>query len=255
MSVILEARGLDVGYRNRTVLHNVSLSVSRGEVLVLLGPNGSGKTTLFRTLMGLLRPAAGSVYLSGKSLGDWSRNDIARQIGYVPQSQPATLAYHILDVVLMGRASRIALFGTPSRHDRELAWACLERVGIAHLAHRRQTEVSGGERQLALIARALAQEPAMLVMDEPTASLDFGNQIRMLACIRDLREAGMGILMTTHQPEHALRIADRLALLRHGHLEGPGPVAALATVTSLASLYGVDDAEIAAALPGVARCP
>lgn len=252
MNVILEAHGLDVGYRNRTVLHNVSLSVSRGEVLVLLGPNGSGKTTLFRTLMGLLRPAAGSVCLSGKPLDDWSRNDVAHQIGYVPQSQPAILAYSMIDVVLMGRASRIGLFGAPSRHDHAVAWACLERLGIAHLAHRRQTEVSGGERQLALIARALAQEPAMLVMDEPTASLDFGNQIRMLACIRSLREAGMAILMTTHQPEHALRVADRLALLRQGHLEGPGSVAELATAASLASLYGVGEAEIAAALPVIA---
>lgn len=249
MSVILDARSLDVGYRSRVVLRDVTLSVHAGEVLVLLGPNGSGKTTLFRTLMGLLPAAAGSLYLADRPLHAWSRNDVARQIGYVPQSQPATLAYSIFDLVLMGRASRIGLFGAPNQHDRDVAWGCIERLGIAHLARRRQTEVSGGERQLALIARALAQEPAMLVMDEPTASLDFGNQIRILACIRALRDEGMAVLMTTHQPEHALRVADRLALLRSGHLEGPGAVVQLATASALADLYGVTEAEIRAALP------
>ncbi len=248
MSLILEAHSIDVGYRGRTLLTNVHLSIRQAEVLVLLGPNGSGKTTLFRTLMGLLAPVTGTVYLSGKPLVEWSRNEIARHIGYVPQSQQATLAYSIFDLVLMGRASRIGLFDTPNSHDRDVVWSCIERMGITHLASRRQTEVSGGERQLALIARALAQEPAMLVMDEPTASLDFGNQIRMLACIRALRDQGIAVLMTTHQPEHALRVADRLALLRSGHVEGPGPVAELATPSSLASLYGVAKEDIQTAL-------
>lgn len=249
MSAILEAVGIDVGYRDRVVVKDVHLTVHPSEVLVLLGPNGSGKTTLFRTLLGLLSPVAGTLLLGGKPLAQWSRDEVARQVGYVPQSQPATLAYSIFDVVLMGRAARIGLFGAPSVHDREVVWACMERMGITHLAYRSQTEVSGGERQLALIARALAQEPAMLVMDEPTASLDFGNQIRILACIAALRDQGVAVLMTTHQPEHALQVADRMALLRCGHLEGPDTIAALATPASLASLYDVSEAQIAAILP------
>jgi iron complex transport system ATP-binding protein len=249
MNSILSAHDLHVGYRGRTVVHNVNLSINAGQVLVLLGPNGSGKTTLFRTLMGLQRPVSGRIELAGKALSGWSRQEVARYIGYVPQSQPATLAYSVFDLVLMGRASRVGLFDAPGKQDRDIAWACIERLGIAHLAERLQTEISGGERQLALIARALTQEPKVLVMDEPTASLDFGNQIRILACIEALRDQGMGILMTTHQPEHALRVANQLALLRGGQLEGPGDVAVLATASSLASLYGVSEADIRAALP------
>lgn len=139
-------------------------------------------------------------------------------------------------------------FSAPSAQDRRIALQCLELLGVGHLRRSVYTAISGGERQLALIARALAQEPALLVMDEPTASLDFGNQIRVLQHIERLRAAGMTVLMTTHQPEHALRVADRIALLGGGRLVAIGAPHATATPAALAALYGVSEAAVAASL-------
>ncbi|KAB2901996.1 MAG: ABC transporter ATP-binding protein, partial [Burkholderiaceae bacterium] len=153
-----------------------------------------------------------------------------------------------LDMVLMGRAVRLPALASPSGADRALANACLERLGIAALAPRLFTELSGGERQLVLIARALAQEPALLIMDEPTASLDFGNQIRVLEQIGALRAHGMAVLLSTHQPEHALQVADRIALLGRGGLQAVGSARATATARALATLYGVPCAAIEARL-------
>lgn len=148
----------------------------------------------------------------------------------------------------MGRAAHLGRFSAPGPRDRQLARQCLDSMGIAHLAGSIYTAISGGERQLALIARALAQAPALLVMDEPTASLDFGNQIRVLAHVERLRAQGLAVLMTTHQPEHALRVADRIALLGQGRLLAIGAPRATATPAALAALYGVDESAVAACL-------
>lgn len=251
----LEAEALAIGYRGRSIGRDLDLALAPGEVLALLGPNGSGKTTLFKTLLGLLKPLAGAVRVQGEPVAQWSRAAFARQVGYVPQAQAAVFPYTVEDVVLMGRAARIGPFALPSRHDREQVAAALAELGIAHLAARPATEISGGERQLALIARALVQQPALLVMDEPTASLDFGNQLRVLERIDALRRRGIAVLLSTHQPEHALRVADRVALLAGGRLVAVGPPQTTVTVEQLAALYGVSAAAVAASLPalGAAR--
>lgn len=247
---VLELQGLRTGHGRRVVSEAVDLSIAVGEVLCLLGPNGCGKTTLFRTVLGLLPPLAGRVLVQGQPVKHWPRAEFARRVGYVPQAQAGVFPFEALDMVLMGRAARLPLLARPSGADRAMALACMERLQIAHLAARRYTELSGGERQLVLIARALAQEPALLVMDEPTASLDFGNQIRVLEQIEALSAQGMAMLLSTHQPEHGLRVASRIALLGHGRLLGVGEPRAVATPAALAELYGVSEAAIAAHLSG-----
>ena len=246
---LLQVRSLGIGHGPRRVLSEVSFSLQRGELLCLLGPNGSGKTTLLRTLLGLLPPQSGEVRLLDRPLSEWSRKALARHIGYVPQAHAGLFAFTVLDIVLMGRAAHVGRFAAPSAKDRAIAMQCLETLGIAALGECIYTQVSGGERQLALIARALAQEPALLFMDEPTASLDFGNQLRVLEHLLQLRERGIAILMSTHQPEHALRCADRTALVGEGGLIAVGATANVATVENLARLYRVSENAIAASLP------
>jgi iron complex transport system ATP-binding protein len=244
----LQARGLAIGYRGHPVGEGIDLRLDAGEILCLLGPNGSGKTTLFRTLLGLLPPLSGEVNLEGRRLADWSRRELAGRIAYVPQGHAGLFAFTVEDVVLMGRTARMGRFSVPAAADRAVAVRALARLSIGHLRARVYTEISGGERQLALIARALAQEAALLILDEPTASLDFGNQLRVLDEIDRLRRDGMAVLMSTHQPEHAMKVADRLALLKAGRIVAQGGVTETATPERLAALYGADVEAVAACL-------
>ncbi|MDR0226315.1 MAG: ABC transporter ATP-binding protein [Burkholderiaceae bacterium] len=246
---VLQTLGLATGHGRHRVSEGLDLAIAPGEVLCLLGPNGGGKTTLFRTVLGLLAPLAGEVRVQGQPVQSWPRTEFARRVGYVPQAQAGVFGFEALDMVLMGRAARLPALSRPSDADRGLALGCMEQLGIAHLAPRPYTELSGGERQLVLIARALAQQPALLVMDEPTASLDFGNQIRVLEQIAALRRRGMAVLLSTHQPEHALQVADRIALLGRNGLQDCGAAARVATTAALARLYGVSEAAVAARLP------
>jgi iron complex transport system ATP-binding protein len=237
LSMRLEGRDLAIGYPGRTVGSGLDVALETGEVLALLGPNGGGKTTLLKTLLGLIKPKAGEVRLGGRALGSYSVRERARSIGYVPQVHVGTFAFTVETVVLMGRSAHGGLFGAPSGRDREVAAATLARLGISALAARPYTEISGGERQLALLARALAQEPQFIVLDEPTASLDFGNQGKVLREIRALAAAGHGVLFTTHDPNHALRAADRAYLLRDGARLAEGPVREVLTGERLEALY------------------
>jgi iron complex transport system ATP-binding protein len=209
-------------------------------VLCLLGPNGGGKTTLMRTLLGLLPPHAGSVQLEHKPLGGIPRPEVARKVGYVPQAHAGAFAYSVREMVLMGRTAHMGLFSAPSARDREAAETAIATLGIGHLAERAFTEISGGERQLALVARALAQEARVLVMDEPTSSLDYGNQVRVLGHVRGLAASGISVLMSSHQPDHALQCADRALLLAEGRMLALGAPREVITPASLRRLYGVD---------------
>ena len=238
--MMLAAHDLAFGYRNVPVGRGVTLSVARGEVLCLLGPNGCGKTTLFKTLLGLLPAQGGRLELEGRPVAAFSRAEFARRVAYVPQAHTAYFPFGVLDMVLMGRASRIAALSTPSPADRVAAKTALETLGVAHLGARLFTEISGGERQMALIARALAQAPDLIVMDEPTASLDFGNQARVLEKIGALAASGLAIVLSTHDPGHAFACADRVALMKDGRLVDIGPPQQVVTAQALHDLYGVD---------------
>jgi iron complex transport system ATP-binding protein len=237
--VSLVARALDFGYGRRRVGHGVDLALAPGEVLCLLGPNGSGKTTLIRTLLGLLPPLAGAVELEGRDLAQWSDAERARRLAYVPQAAETYFDFSLLEMVEMGRTAQRGLLARPGAHDREIARACLDKLGIGALAARPIHGVSGGERQLALIARALATEARMLVLDEPTANLDFGNQTRVLEEVARLRGAGIGILLCTHDPDHAFRVADRALLLQEGKVLAQGDVGEILVAQNLTRLYGI----------------
>lgn len=240
MSVELRVTELAFGYGRRIVGEHVSFTLAGGEVLCLLGPNGSGKTTLFRTLLGLLPVSAGTVTVDGEAVRGWSWRQRARVFGYVPQAQLGLFPFTVREMVLMGRTAHVNTFGSPTRRDREAATAALSLLGIAHLADRPYTQISGGERQLSLIARALAQEPRILVMDEPTASLDFGNQVRVLTQVRTLAQRGIAVILSTHDPDQAFLCGDRAALLHEGRLARLGPPDEVITAASLRETYGVE---------------
>jgi iron complex transport system ATP-binding protein len=208
-------------------------------VLCVLGPNGSGKSTLFRTLLGLLAPLGGRVMLDGADIEHIARGRFAREVAYVPQAASSHFEFSLVDVVLMGRTAHLGAFAAPAARDRSVARDALERMGIGALAGRTVGAVSGGERQLALIARALATEARTLVMDEPTANLDFGNQSRVLAQIAGLRDAGVSILLCTHDPGHAFQVADRVLLLRGGSAITLARTAEALTSENLTRLYDV----------------
>jgi iron complex transport system ATP-binding protein len=251
----ISGAALSIGYRDRLVGSAITIDVKEGEALALLGPNGGGKTTLLKTLLGLLPPRAGNVTLNGKPLAAFSVRERARVIAYVPQVHTGTFAFSVETVVLMGRTAHGSLFARPSAHDVSVASVMLARLGIPHLAQRPYTEISGGERQLVLLARALAQEPRFVVLDEPTAALDFGNQGKVLNEIEELAKSGLGVLFTTHDPNHALRAAHRVCLLRDGRIVAEGKTSAVLTRENLETLYGapvlpVADQSKIAFLPG-----
>lgn len=236
----LEARDLAFGYRGHRVGHDVSLALEAGEIVCLLGPNGGGKTTLFRTLLGLLPAHGGEVRLGGDDLTELSRREIARRVAYVPQVHTGYFPFTVRDVVLMGRTAHLAPLASPSRQDRAAAEAALTRLGLVHLADAVYTQISGGERQLTLLARALAQAAPLMVMDEPTASLDFGNQVKVLERIAELARSGIGVLLSTHDPDQAFLLGHRVALLHGGTLAALGRPQDVLTPAALRMLYGVD---------------
>jgi iron complex transport system ATP-binding protein len=234
----LSARDLAIGY-GAPLARGIALDLTQGSVTCLLGPNGAGKTTLFRTLLGFIPALSGAIHVAGEDIATVPRARLARHLAYVPQAQPGGFAYTVLDLVVMGRTSHIGAFGTPARTDLDRAIVALETLGIADLATRDITRISGGQRQLALIARALAQEARIIVMDEPTASLDLGNRLLVLAQIRRLAAEGLAVLMSTHEPEQVFEVASQVATLdQNGHFE-TGTPGSLLTSARLSRLYGL----------------
>lgn len=238
---MLELVNLACGYGRRTVLGDISLTMNGGELLCLLGPNGVGKTTLFKTILGLLPALGGAIRIDGEALSQWSRRRLAQWIGYVPQAHSPPFPFAVRDVVAMGRVAHLGWFAAPAPSDRQIAEDALATLGITALGDASYTEISGGERQLVLIARALAQQPRILVMDEPTSNLDYGNQLKVMGHIRRIvSEYGMSVILTTHHPNHALLYASRALVLDRESHYAIGAPAMVITESYLRQTYGVN---------------
>ncbi len=236
----LEIKDVICGYGTKKILENISLSVQSGEILCLLGPNGVGKTTLFKSILGFLKLQGGEILLDGENIHSWSKVRLAKVVGYVPQAHTPPFPFTVLDVVIMGRTAHMGMFASPTREDREIAEQALETLGISFLNERIYTEISGGERQMVLIARALTQQPEILIMDEPTANLDFGNQIRVLEQINKLSRNGLGVIMTSHFPNHAFLCSTKVLLMQRDNEFKVGTADEVVTEKNLRSAYGVD---------------
>jgi iron complex transport system ATP-binding protein len=235
----LEVKNLACGYQGRAVIENINLTAEPGEVVCILGQNGVGKTTFFKTILGLLPPLAGQIFWQNNPIPRSGNKERARFAAYVPQTHIPPFPYNVREVVVMGRASHLPVYKNPGKEDYAVCDAALDRLHIKHLANRIYTKLSGGERQMVLIARALVQEPAFLVMDEPTSNLDYGNQCRVLKQIIRLAEEGLVVLLTTHSPVHAALCATKIALFQVDKPVEIGAPEDIMTITSLQTVYGV----------------
>lgn len=239
----LTVNDLSYGYiRGVPVLEGVSFAAEKGELLSVLGPNGAGKSTLFRCLLGGIDGYSGAIELDGREVRGLSRRELAARIAYIPQIHRPTFGYSVLDTALMGLTRELSPFRSPTAEQEKRAMEALEQMGVARLAARNFATLSGGEQQLVLIARALCQQSDILLMDEPTSSLDYGNQLRVLRCVHDLSRQGYTVVLSTHDPQHALRFSDRVLALSGGAVAAFGATKEVLTAELLRRLYGVDAA-------------
>jgi iron complex transport system ATP-binding protein len=235
---MLEAQDVHYSYTpEQPTLRGISLTVCAGTVLYLLGRNGCGKTTLMSCLSGILKPQRGSIRLCGRNLHSYTPAERARQIGLIPQLHTPAFNYSVREMVLMGRAPHLGLFAAPSRADYEIAEAALESVGLADYRERPYTQLSGGERQLVLIARGLAQQCRILLLDEPDAHLDLNNQQRVMERVVRLAANGLAFIITSHVPNNALHYADRVLLMKRGAALAHGAPADILTEQLLSAAY------------------
>lgn len=237
---MIQIEDLSFAYGKHQVLKNISVEIPDHTLVNVLGHNGAGKSTLFRCILALETGFSGRVLVDGKDLRSMSVRDRARLISFIPQTHAAIYDYDALEVVMMSAASGMGMLAQPSKEQEERAWAALERVGIAHLGHRPATQLSGGEQQLVLIARALAQGAKTIVMDEPTSALDYGNTVRVLACVRELAREGYSIIQSTHQPDHAFLFADKCLVIDGGGVRAYGDPKDVITEALVSDIYGID---------------
>ncbi|MDO5044632.1 MAG: ABC transporter ATP-binding protein [Coriobacteriia bacterium] len=237
--MIFEARDVCAGYSGRRIVNKVSFSIKSGEVLCLLGPNGVGKTTLFKSLLGLIPIMDGGLYIDNELFDSRDRKKAALLIGYVPQVHEPPFPFKVIDVIVMGSIGRASLFSGPSKSAFDEADKLMEILEISYLRDSVYTEISGGERQMVLIARALMQNPAFLMMDEPTSSLDFGNQMRVLRQVSELSERGIGIIMTSHFPDHAYLCCHKAAVMSRDRPFRVAAVEEIVTSEVLKDAYGI----------------
>jgi len=235
----IEVKNLSFSYGNHRVLDDVSFEALDGELLAVLGPNGVGKSTLFYCMLALQHPGAGAVLLDGKPVHEMPSTQLARRIAYVPQSHAPTFNYSVFDMVLMGTTARVGGFSAPGPDEMKAAQDALERVGIPHLASRGYLRISGGERQLTLIARALAQKAKVIIMDEPTANLDYGNGLRVLSLVKELARESYTVIQSTHNPDHAFLFADRVLALNNGRVAAYGAPRECLTAELIYELYRI----------------
>ena len=223
----------------QAVLQDLTLRIPAGTITAILGPNGSGKTTLLRLLLGILRPKKGSIYLAGRPQNSYSRRELSQFLGLVPQDEHIPFDFTIFEYVLMGRAPYLRPLAMPGVADQEIAQEALRMAGLEHLQDRPLPDLSGGERQLAVLARALAQRPRILLLDEPAAHLDLSNKGRLLGILRDMATEGVSLVLTTHDPNAAALVASHVVLMREGRVMDAGSTTSMLTSEKLSNTYDI----------------
>ncbi len=235
----LELKDVSCGYDPKhPILENVTFDLNSGDVCCLLGPNGVGKSTLFKTILHLLPVMKGTIAINGESMENWSARRVSEHMAYVEQAHIPTFPYEVKDIAMLGRMGQISALGQPSKRDQEIVEKSLDTVGIRHLRRKIYTDISGGERQLLMIARALAQEPKILVLDEPTANLDYGNMVKVMECIRHLaRRENLCVIFTTHIPDQAFMTNAKTVFLFRDDPLVVGPAEKVITEKNLYKAY------------------
>ena len=236
----LEVKDLSFSYGDNKVLDNVSFSSSGGEAIAVLGPNGVGKSTFFKCILGFLPIRKGKIEIEGKDISIMKGKELSKYIAYIPQSSNPVFNHTVLDSVAMGMNNQIGLFSAPGEKEREKAAAALDRLGILKLKNRGCLNISGGERQLMLIARAMVQDARIIVMDEPTSSLDYGNSYRVMETIMSLSKDGYTILFSTHDPDAAMRYSDRVIAFYKGEIIRDGKPSTVLNTDVLSTLYSIN---------------
>lgn len=236
----IEVKNLSFSYGSHEVLHDLTFTIDDGMLVNVLGPNGVGKSTLFRCILGLNQSYTGSIIVNGKDMRELGIKQRAREISYIPQTHASVYDYEVLDVVLMATGSELRMLSNPGKEQRQRAFEALQRVGIESFAHRTYTQLSGGEQQLVLVARALAQNANTIVMDEPTSALDYGNTVRVLSCVRQLAREGLSIIQSTHNPDHAFLYSDKTLVIKDGRVDAYGDPREVITSELISGLYSVE---------------
>lgn len=236
----MEVNHITFSYGDRKVLDDVSFKAEYGEILSVLGPNGVGKSTLFRCMLGLLTPQSGEALINGIAVSSMDAMQLAKHIAYIPQSHSPTFNFSVFDMVLMGTTAQVSGFSSPGKKELAQAETALERLGIGHLKKRGYANISGGERQLVLIARAIVQQARILIMDEPSANLDYGNRIRVMQTIQNLANEGYAVIQSTHDPDQAYLYSDKILALYKGKVLACGTPQETIQESFISTLYGVD---------------
>ena len=237
---LFEAKNISFSYDGERIFEDISFSIERGDVLCILGPNGTGKTTLIKCLNGLHDVDSGEILVNGKNIRKLSFSEISKHIGYIPQSHVPSFPFTVMDVVIMGRAPYLNLTDSPKEKDIQIALNSLKTLRIENLKDKEYTNLSGGERQLVFLARVLCQQPDILILDEPTSHLDFGNQIKLLEIIDNLSKAGLSIIMSSHFPDHAFLSSTKVAIMKNKRFIDFGTPEDVVTEENLRKAYSID---------------
>lgn len=239
--MLLTCENLSCGYEKKILLKNMNFEIDQGQLWCILGANGIGKSTLFKTLLGLLNPISGTIKYQGKEIEKWNRRELAKVVSYVPQNHTPPFPFQVVDVLMMGRHPFQSTLGSVKKEDIDAVRKALQLLQIEHLANRIYTQLSGGERQLVLLARAIVQDTPLMILDEPVSNLDFGNHAKVIQYIRTLVKMGKSVIMTTHEPDHAFLEEGNVIVIQSQNQVYVGNGRQLVDEECIGNMYGVEN--------------